>query len=74
MAYKITKTPVNTGNPTGTKGNPLIRQTYHADEVYMIKGANGKPTKVSYEKYQMTAPKDRQRMSGADAKKLTKKQ
>ena len=72
MAYKIKRTPVDTGNPTGTKANPKVRQTFHQNETYLIKGANGKPVKVSYEKYQKTAPGNRQRVSAKDADRATK--
>jgi len=73
MAYKIKRTPVDTGNPKGTKANPVVRKTYHANETYVVKGADGKPKKVSYEAYNLAKVGDRQRMSAADAEKLFRK-
>lgn len=72
MAYKIKKTPVDTGAAKGTKANPTVRQTFHQNETYLVKGPNGKPMKVSYEKYMLAKPGDRQRVSAKDAERAMK--
>jgi hypothetical protein len=76
---KVVKTTVaRKGNPTVTAKavtvtpKKAVRQTYHQNEVYVVKGANGKPTTTTYEKFQKTDPKMRQRMSSKDWEKLSK--
>lgn len=65
-----TNMPVVTGKSVTVKPKTEVRQTYHQNEVYVVKDAMGKPQKVSYQVFQKAPAGKKQRMSAADAKRL----